>query len=317
MSYAERFRAALAGVNLKTVGLGHASLQAYALNLNGHAALLVRVPDKFARQVESTRGITVGLDAVSMPNRSLRFVSEAPGFTVMFEAVVDSLLSSAEDAADVEEALGLLIQNFEQLRAMFASRSGRLSESAIRGLTAELLMLLELRELGFSAQAAVTAWQGPYRIAKDFVLPEARCIEVKSIRRINHRVRIASVEQLDPRGEDLRLAVIPIERCAPSDGVILTDLVRDVHDWIGSEPSAFLQMQQAFAALGFDPEDEHYQEWAFDVGEWTWFQVGENFPRVESSVVPAAVSDVKFTLDIDAIGDFATVPFTAGLEGAP
>ncbi|WP_156761055.1 PD-(D/E)XK motif protein [Microbacterium karelineae] len=306
MTSAKQFELALAGVDLKTVPLHHGVLSAYALNAHGHPALLVRVPQEFDREVEGTRGIDVHVDPVGSANRFLRFQSESVGLTVMFEAIVDSLLDASNDADRLEVALVHLIRHFEDLRDMFASRDGHLKGDLIRGLYAELAMLLELRDAGLAADAAAAAWQGPYRIAKDFVLARARCIEVKSIRRVNHRIKISSVEQLDPRDDDLRLAVLPIERCAPGDGRGLVDLVREVAEWMDSQPSARAAFAKALAALGFEADDPFYQRYHFEQGDWKWFSVHGNFPRIRPDDVPTAVQNVTHTLDIDQLGDFTS-----------
>ncbi|MFC7464954.1 PD-(D/E)XK motif protein [Brachybacterium sp. GCM10030252] len=306
MTPEKQFRLALAGINLKTVPLHHRVLSAYALNVHGRPALLVKVPQDFDRDIEGTRGIEVRIDPAGSANRFLRFQSESEGLTVMFEAIVDSLLDASSDAERTEDALVHLIEHFEELREMFASRGGRLKGEEIRGLYAELAMLLELRDAGLSADAAAAAWQGPYRIAKDFVLSQSRCVEVKSIRRVNHRVKIASVDQLDPRDDDLRLAVLPVEKCAPGEGRGLLDLVADVADWMDSAHSARESFAKALAALGFDAEDPFYQRYHFEQGDWKWFSVHGDFPRIRPDDLPAAVQDVTHTLDIDELSDFTS-----------
>ncbi|WP_175987248.1 PD-(D/E)XK motif protein [Microbacterium tenebrionis] len=309
MTIAEKFALALAGINFKAVPLHHDVLSAYAVNANGKPALLVKVPLGFDRNVDGTRGIDVHVDPPNGPDRFITFRSESVGMTTMFEAVVDSLLSSSRSATDSREAIELLLSNFEQLQTMFASRGGVLTEGSIRGLFAELLLLLELREVGVSADAAMNAWQGPYRSAKDFILPGEQCVEVKSLRRTNHHVLIANTDQLDPRDEDLRLAVVRLERCAQGDGRGILDLVHEVGEWVAATPAAQTSFNQALLALGFDVGDPRYEQWRFQAREWAWFSVSEDFPRVRRENVPAAVSNVSYKLDIDQIESFVSKPF--------
>lgn len=309
MSVAERFEQVLRGVNYQALPLHHPTLHAYAQNVDTRPALIIRVDPEFDREIEGTRGIDIRLDPVSEPNRCLRFKSESNGLTVMFQAVVDSLLSASAEGGDESEALELLLSSYEELRLMFASRRDRLSESAVRGLFAELSMLLELRESGYSALSAIEAWHGPYRAAKDFLLPHARSIEVKSIRRTNHRVRIANVEQLNPRDEKLRLAVISLDGADPDVGIRLPDLVEEVREWTDSDPNARMSLTHAFDALGFDPSDEYYARWCFAASNWVWFEVSDDFPRVRAEMVPFGVTEVSFSIDTDQLREFETQPF--------
>ncbi|WP_206475328.1 PD-(D/E)XK motif protein [Microbacterium sp. KRD172] len=309
MTFSEKFALALAGINLKAIPLHHDVLSAYAVNAGGKPALLVKVPQDFDRSINGTRGIDVHVDAPNVVDRFISFRSESTGMTTMFDAVVDSLLGSSNSTANAGEAIERLLANFEQLQAMFASRGGMLTEDLIRGLFAELLMLLELRAAGFSADIAVNAWQGPYRSAKDFILPGGKCVEVKSLRRTNHHVNIANTDQLDPRDEDLRLAVVRLEKSAHGDGRGILDLVHDVKAWAAATPSAHISFTQALDALDFDVEDPRYEQWRFQAKDWAWYKVLEDFPRVRQVDVPPAVSNVSYRLDIDQIKSFESKPF--------
>lgn len=308
MSVVEQLEKVLAGANHQIIPMLRPGIQAYAQNVDGRPALLLRVDNDFSRAVDGTNGINVHVDSAGMANRFLRFESESQGLTPMFAAIVSSLL---DDVAE-SDPVGGLIDRYEELCVMFARRTGRLSESAVRGLFAELVMLLELKESGSNAASAIHAWQGPYRVAKDFVLPHGRAVEVKSIRRENRRVRISSVEQLDARGEDLRLAVLPLETSSGDEGTGLLDLLSEVGAWVDAEPAARLPYAQALSTLGLDLEDPYYRRWSFVMGEWRWYAVGSGFPRVDVADVPPAVSRVTFSLDTDQLSGYISTPFWSG-----
>lgn len=309
MSVIEQFERALAGVNHQVIPLHQPRIQAYAQNVNGHPALLLRIDDHFTREVDGTGGIAVRVDSAGTPNRCLRFESESLGLTPMFAAIVSTLLDEVGECESEADGIGLLLDHYDELRVMFARRSGRLGESAVRGLFAELVMLLELRDNGYTAASAINAWQGPYRVAKDFVLPEGRAVEVKSIRRTNHRVRISSVDQLDPRGEDLRLAILTLDGVTAGEGRSVLELLEEVALWTDSDPASRLLYAQAISTLGMDASDPYYQRWRFEIGGWRWFRVGKEFPRIEPANVPSGVSHVSFSLDTDQLEAFACGAF--------
>lgn len=307
MNVAEQFERVLGDVNHRVLPLHHARVDARAQNANGRPALLVYVGKDFSRQVDSTNGLVVRVDPPDINgDRWLRFESETTGLTPMFAGIVTTMLDGVARAAVEEDPVFALLEQYEELIRMFARRSGRLGESALRGLFAELSMLLLLRDAGIPVASAMNAWQGPYRVAKDFVLPRNRAIEVKSMRRMNRRVTISSVDQLDPFGEDLRLAVLTFERVSPGEGLPFLELLSNVRTWASSDPAAYFLFEQALSALGLDAADVYYEQWHFDVRGWRWFAVDESFPRIHPHTVPSAISKVSYSLDTDQLDDFTS-----------
>lgn len=295
--------------NFQILPIDHPVLSMYAQNVDGRPAIVVDVPRTVDRYIAGTKGIKVVVEPTAGGQSYLRFESLVSGSTPMFEALIDSLLEASISHADVDSALSALIDNFEEFKLMLAADRGQLSESAVRGLFAELVLLQELRAAGYSSAAAVGSWQGPYRSAKDFVLPGRKCVEVKSVRRQNHRLQISNVDQLDPREEDLRLAVLELDRRIDGVGTSLDELVASVETWTADDPRAASLFAQALATMGLDITDGYYRQWRFDIGAWRWFDIADSFPRIKPEAVPAPVTGVRYSIDIDQVADHATNAF--------
>lgn len=309
MSITEQFERVLAGVNFQVISLRHQCLSAFAQNIDGRPALLIRIDDEFVREVDDTEGIFVRFDDPGTPNRCLRIESTMRGLTPMFGGIVSALLDAPALSDSHQHPVTALLDHYEELRAMFARRGGRMTESEIRGLFAELSMIVAFRENGLSASQVLNAWQGPYRAAKDFVLSNSRALEVKSIRRLNRNIQIASADQLDPRDEELRLAVVSLDDAPPGEGRSLVNLLAEVESWASTSADARRLFDQAISVLGLDVSDAYYARWHFVVGEWRWYLISRDFPRIEPSSVPAAVSRVRYALDCDQLEQFVSTPY--------
>jgi hypothetical protein len=279
--------------------------------VDGRPALVIDVPRTVDRYIAGTKGVRVIVESKSEGQSFLRFESLTAGSTPMFEALVESLLDGSAEYADVDESLSALIDGFDDFKSMLAVDHGQLSEQAVRGLFAELAMLLELREAGYGAGTAIASWQGPYRAAKDFVLPDRKCIEVKSIRRQNHRLQISNLDQLDARGEELRLAALELDRRVDGNGMALDEIVSSVQTWAKSDSIAAQLLAQALTTVGLDMADPYYRQWRFDTGEWRWYEVRDDFPRIRADAIPAPVTAVRYTIDLDQITDRSVGPYWA------
>jgi len=304
MAASDRLRAVLELSPLQILPIPHQTLRVLAQNVYGRPAVVVDVPHDIPEYIDGTRGIRV-LKERRAAGTYLRFESESDGLSALFTSLVDILLEATAGATTGADALARLLRAFEEFKTMLSARGDRLGENAIRGLFAELTLVESMLERGANPQQTMLAWQGPYRDAKDFILPGGSAIEVKSIRRQKHRVQISSVDQLDPRGELLTLAVLPIDQRVDGAGVPLLARIASVRQHLATDPRALSMYSDALEALRFDESNDYYATWRFDIGEWMWFHVSDDFPRISADDVPDGVLDVTFRLDTDALDAYA------------
>lgn len=288
--------------------LEHPTLTLYARNAEGRPALVADLPFESDRVLVATEGVRVSSEVSEAGGSYLSFESSARGWTPMFDSFVDGLLRASSAATSPEDAVGAMLDAYDGFRRMFAARRGRLSKAALRGLAAELILLADVIDAGVAPRSAVSMWRGPFGAAKDFVFGGDLSVEVKSSRRQQHLVQISNLEQLDPRGEILQLAVIELDEVASSEGVTVAALHASVWKRIHEDALAVDYYSSALSALGFDPDDDWYDEVAFRIGEWRCYSVGDDFPRVRGEQVPSGVINVKFTIDLDEVRHLAVSP---------
>lgn len=287
----------------RVLPIAHPTLRVFAQNVSGHPAIVVDHPGDIEAFIDGSRGIRVVKERRAQDQTYLRFESESEGPSALFSTLVETLLESSA-AAGKDSALSSLLAAFDDFKSMLASRRGRLGESAVRGLYAELALLEELLDSGVGEHDVMLAWHGPFGGAKDFVLAEGESIEVKSARRLLHRVQISSVDQLESRGDILTLAVLVLDQRVDGGGDALLDRIAAVRARLSNDVSAKRLFEDALEALSFDEADDYYASWRFDVGEWVAFSVSDDFPRIRLADVPLGVLDVRFRLDTDQLADY-------------
>jgi hypothetical protein len=225
------------------------------------------------------------------------------GLTDAFVSLVAELATKSAEATSEQAALSIFFETLSQWQELLAARSERLTESALRGLVAELWFGFESGGHPHSASESTRAWAGPLGGAQDFefLSPNLR-YEVKSLRPTRTDVEISSAEQLD--GEDIRLAVVTVEQVENlSLGITLPELVKSIRSKLdnGADRSDF---NRRFANLRVDLDDTWYSEQAYSILRLQVFDVGGEFPALRRSQLPQAITGTNYHLDVGHITPF-------------
>lgn len=237
------------------------------------------------------------------------------GLTDAFLSLMSDLAARSAAASDEVSALDIFFETLNEWRELLTWKNERLSESALRGLVAELWFGFFSGEHEHTPEEAVKAWVGPLKGAQDyeFLAPGFR-YEVKSLRPTRAEINISSIEQLD--GENIRLAVVTlVEAESGSDsGLTLPDLVRSIRA-ILEDGSARSEFNLKFLRLGVDLDDPWYREHSYMVTRLRLFEVVEAFPALRRSGLPEAIERVEYRLDTDQIAKFTIIDSTIGSSG--
>ncbi|ERG64396.1 hypothetical protein L332_08025 [Agrococcus pavilionensis RW1] len=307
MSLRPKLEAVLARGPHQLLPLPHPSLRAYVQNVERRPAVVIELDQPLTSVVDGFRGLDV-LHQQSSDGKTayLRLTSTHRGITPGFATVLDYVLAEAAKADAGAPAVRALLDGLEELRQMFARKRGRLGESEIRGLFAELRLLqLRLRG-GADSRTEMLAWVGPFGGAKDFVYASGFAFEVKSAHRPPKAVRISNLDQLEPSDLELYLAVLPLERdiSGSPEAVCITSAVADTAELVSSDPLALEMFEDALAAIGFDSTDEYYRNWSFVETGWLAYRVSDEFPRIRAGSLDAGVLDVTYSVALDALSGF-------------
>lgn len=209
----------------------------------------------------------------------------------VFTGLVADVLAAVEDAP--ERPLKALYTVLARWRALFQHSPAPLTADRLAGLFGELVVLNELLT---GESTAVDFWTGPSGHRHDFTVG-TQGIEVKtSTATTDRKVRIHGVEQLVPPPHgDLDLVWVRLERVA-EQGRTIADLVEDARRAGDDDNGLLFKLAEA----GYRPADaDLYRDVRFTVREQRWYEVGEDFPRIDPSSAPPGISDLDYTLDLD------------------
>ena len=223
------------------------------------------------------------------------FVLLDGAFSEQFDLLVEQVLVGVELKPSRPFAVARSV--LERWRGLFKA-GPVLSESAIIGLFGELLVLEELVRQGVGG---VALWTGPTGSAQDFH-GQGWALEVKTTAAPEGRTfRVHGAAQLDPVGCELFLVWQRLEP-AP-DGRSLNEVVAGLLEQVDDEA----RMQMLLGLVGYRTADAPgYDTPRLQVADQGCFPVAENFPRIirESfahGALPAGVSDLHYTVDLDAV----------------
>lgn len=204
-------------------------------------------------------------------------------------------------SGDGPALMRMLLRRIEAWQDFMRQRpDGKLSTAEEIGLFGELEVLVGLLDEGVPPLAAVSAWQGPLNGLHDFRF-ESGAIEVKTtLAAIGFRAHIASLDQLDPAtAAPLFMAGVRIS--ASADGRKLTEQVERVREALANNTQASEEFDRRLLYTGFlDVESESFTR-CFITRSVRIVPIGENFPSLIRTVVPAAITWARYELDLDQV----------------
>jgi hypothetical protein len=310
----ESFEIALGGAPYQVVALPHPWLTLLAQNMEGHAALLIRVSLPPEQLVGDGRGFTVKTER-NNAEEYVRITSTESGCSRLFISLVEYVSIRTSEAKSEKEATGLISKSIDEYRQFLMRRSGRMTEDEIRGFFAELLLIKQLIDLGSNVTDVFQSWRGPFSAdgigVHDFTFGSGRGIEVKSTHQPPQEIRVSSVGQLRPSESQLHLAVLPLEQVQPqtSTAISFIGLVEETQKLaVAAGKFASEVWNDAISAMGLKLDDEFYSKWWFIPGNWQAYAVDDGFPFIDEALIPKGISKVQYSIVLSTITEFAIDP---------
>lgn len=217
--------------------------------------------------------------------------------SAVFVEMCRDLLTCAENSSDEAQALEKFWRRYEHWQNLFAAaKNNLLTPERQRGLIGELLFLREQIQGGRPLVEAVDGWLGALKEHQDFCYGET-WYEIKTVTEQADKIRIPSLEQLslERRGE-----LVVYRLMKSSYGFTLNSLVKDLSELLSRKLSAAQKFEALLFAAGYVQRDE-YGENFYRTAEVMRFVVDENFPRLSKKVVPAAIVEASYLLNLDAL----------------
>ena len=264
-----------------------------------------------ATRLPSLRDIDVTLGPPDESNTQiLAFKLLDPNQQEIFQTLCRDIVSVAAKADSEAEAVSVsLMRTWRWHHLLRSGRGTLLSPEEQKGLLGELFVLERLLLSSIDSFSAVTAWRGPLGSPKDFEVARV-AIESKARRGgATPFISITSESQLDESGIDLLfLHVVELDE-APGDA-FHAETVHDVAERIRSyllslNPSACGEYESRLSAAGYREEDD-YSDYHWLEGESRVYLVSDDFPRIASGEIRSGVSNVRYSVSLDACKPFAT-----------
>lgn len=218
-------------------------------------------------------------------------------FTLMAADLVSLLERFHDDRG--EKVLGSLLARIRAWQDfMKREQPAVLSTEEEVGLLGELVVLRNMIADGMLAADAMDSWVGPMDGLHDFSIGTGG-VEVKTTTLpAGFTARIGNLDQLDNSLH--RPLYIACVRVSQSDGgKTLPEYVDDLARAIQDDAAALLFSGRLFAAGYLEAMRDHYSR-RFLTRELVYRLVEDESPRLTRATVPAAVSKVMYTLDLDA-----------------
>ncbi|MGE3778539.1 MAG: PD-(D/E)XK motif protein [Pirellulaceae bacterium] len=224
---------------------------------------------------------------------------EDAGRADLFTTVCADAVAAATSAPS-DEALPQFLARLDAWRRFLRERRAGLTRNETVGLLGELLLLERLVQADGSMLAT---WTSPDDGLHDFLV-RGQALEVKTSLGPASAMRISTLDQLDPSGLR-RLDLVHVRLVETPDGRSLGNVIAAVERALPDE-SARRAFANALLRRGLMPDDTAARSAPLiDLRAFSAYAVGERFPKLVRTSVPAAVQDAEYSLELRAIDAYA------------
>jgi hypothetical protein len=220
----------------------------------------------------------------------------------VFAALCHDVVACTRSGVDETRLAQVVVQRLVHWRSLLDRDAAGLGEAALRGLIGELLVLRDRLLPLLCPAEAISAWRGPLGAPQDFVLPDGRRIEVKTVGPHADQVRVHGLAQLDPCGDRLTLLVVRGERTPPGTrgAISAPNLILELRGLLAAEPEALIAFDAALSGLGWHEHASH-DAVALRIIAVEDHEVGPDFPRLTRGMVPAGVLDADYAIALPSL----------------
>ena len=231
------------------------------------------------------------------------FISQAQDYdSGIFEIIASDITDQLAKLSTQKKMLSCLSDTLSKWRKFFAIHSDVIMPEQLQeGLYGELIVL---KKLIFNfGNGAVSYWSGADKETHDFYV-NGSAIEVKTTAaKSNEKIRISSEHQLNPNDVDNSLFLyVNNVRKSRSDGETLPNLIESIQNTL-SEPQKSLFEEKLFQ-YGYVPACMERYILGFHLRSHQTFKVEEKFPNIVPDKLDNGISEVTYSLDLNACTSF-------------
>jgi hypothetical protein len=222
----------------------------------------------------------------------------------IFLALCNDLASSTKDLQNEKSAGPVILRRLERWQEFLKNKRFKLlSDAALKGLIGEILFLTKIADtLGW--KVAIESWRGPEGAAQDFAVYDT-AVEVKCQSGSSRpKVKISSIDQLDPQLPKAYLAVYTIANSEEQTSFSINSLTRSIRQKISGESRSVKErFEDLLIQAGF-MFNEKYDDYNFkDLGLKS-YAIKEGFPRLIASQMPDGITDAAYHIHLDSCSKF-------------
>ena len=265
--------------------------------------MIVGTEEVDASLLHETQSISIKNILRNDAKRALLFSYTKQPYNDIFTRLCFDMLEAARIAPAKQKYSKLVHRYIAWQKMLSGTRSDILSKEQQKGLCGELLFLETFLDT-IGTLPALESWRGPCQADQDFIFSNGWA-EIKSIKYAADSVTISSLEQLSPDIPGI-LAVFKIEETSQfeQESFSLASLVDRISGKISSSPSGSLIWEDKIHLAGYDPSEKIYRNTFFVVRDKMIYSVTEGFPRLTKKILPSAVIQAKYQIDLGAIASF-------------
>ena len=256
-----------------------------------------------SQQLPKLRGLTVERRSPADDPDDVLIIRllEAENREIFHRLCLDIVEATGHAETEAEAISRFVARTWRWHRLLRGGRDGKLSEEEQKGLIGELGLLEThlLPTLGVSG--AIRSWRGPLGAPKDFEIGRV-CVEVKARRGASSpHVTVSSEHQMDSTGVDvLFLQVVEITEAIgdAANTLTVTEIAERIRGEVyARDPMTADLFDARLFAAGFDWADD-YSDRRWIRGREHFYTVRGEFPRITSSVLPAGVLNVRYSISL-------------------
>lgn len=224
----------------------------------------------------------------------------------IFSVLCEDLIASITSETNEKQLVKIILNRFEKWKSLFTKIiSEGLTSEEQRGLYGELYFLRKFIQVNDNLQHVLDSWVGSSKEVRDFQMRNW-ALEVKTTHGNNHqKVQISSERQLDiTHLEKLFLYHISLEKVQES-GETLNQIIASINNLLETDSIALNRFKsKLFEAGYFEQNTNLYDSVGYFIRQDTFYDVENNFPRIQENEIRSGVGDVKYSIILSQCENF-------------
>ncbi len=268
------------------------------IGLNDKGQKTLRFLGEFKRtQVKSTKSIEVNHYKIN-DKYAINFSLEDNQYEDLFYIFCNDMIDSSRYTT-IDKGYSFLVNRYEKWKGFSNTTRKFLSEFEIKGLLGELFFMKNHLFKLYGVSKTISGWTGTEPTKKDFSYDDV-WFEIKTVSK--DTIYISSLEQLESNNIGY-LVVYSIEKLSPeANEVSLNKLANEILS-IVENANDLSQLMLKFAEIGYYMED-YYDSYVYRFASTNYYEVNQNFPKIDKQSLPSAISNVKYEIIISMLDAF-------------